>query len=238
MVFELRMKTQHNCPFLEYASSFSVPVHSYCSRDYDILEFPIPISEKQLELASELFPHVEDWKVINSHTGSKSYIVMNCLCEELYDESITSMIQKSGGILEYPIRYIDGYEYHKIRCLSKETLSHVLEKLEQLPFLEVIAIEDIGDKGLFRSQMISAVDILETLTPKQLEILIKAFEGGYYQIPRDIRTQDIAEDEGVSRYAIEKSLRKAENKIIAAIMPYLLFQSNKSIASLLSQDSI
>ena len=226
MPYEIRIKAQHTCPFLEFANSFSSPVHSYCSREFDIIEVNSPIDQEHQQLLDQLFP--EDTNIQIFRTGSTSYVTMNCRCEGLYESSITTMVQHAGGIQEYPIRYHQGYEYHKVRCLNETTLSLVIKEVEALPYLEVLGIEDIGEKGLYQTQMISAFEILDALTPTQLKVLIDAFEGGYYAIPRGIRTIDLADEYNVSRYAVDKSLRKAENKIIQAIMPYLLFKSNKS----------
>ena len=225
MPFEIRIKAQHSCPFLDFANSFSVPVHSYCSRDYDILEVNTEIDQSHIDLLNELFPKEAACKII--HSGSISYVMMNCLCEGLYEMSITSLVQQAGGMQEYPIRYFQGYEYHKIRCLNETTLSQVLKGVEQLPYLKVMGIENLGERGMYQSQMISAFEILENLTKTQLKVLIDAYEGGYYSIPRSIRTKDLAERYDISRYAVDKSLRKAENKIIQAIMPYLLFKASK-----------
>jgi len=226
MVHEIRIKAQHSCPFLEFANQFSGPVHSYCSREYDIIEVSSSIGSAKQELLSKLFPEDTNWQIVEA--GSTSYVMMNCMCEGIYESSITTMVQQAGGIQEYPIRYHQGYEYHKVRCLNKNTLSQVIKEVEALPYLEIQGIEDIGEKGLYQTQMISAFEILDALTPTQLKVLVDAFERGYYAIPRGVRTLDLAEEYDVTRYAVDKSLRKAENKIIQAIMPYLLFKSNKS----------
>ncbi|MHA2030757.1 MAG: helix-turn-helix domain-containing protein [Candidatus Kariarchaeaceae archaeon] len=48
-------------------------------------------------------------------------------------------------------------------------------------------------------------------------------------MPRRIRTQDLASEMGVSRYAVEKSLRAAENKLITSFMPFLLFRKAQTV---------
>ncbi|MHA2501944.1 MAG: helix-turn-helix domain-containing protein [Candidatus Kariarchaeaceae archaeon] len=223
MPYEIRIKAQHDCPFLEFANMFSSPVHSYCSREFDIVEIGAKVDESQREMLERLFPADTNWQIFE--TGSTSYVMMNCKCEGLYEKSITTLVQQAGGIQEYPIRYHQGFEYHKVRCLNETALSQVIKEVEALPYLEILGIEDIGEKGLYRSQMISAFELLDALTSTQLKVLRDAFERGYYNIPRGVRTEDLATEYQVSRYAVDKSLRKAENKIIQAIMPYLLLKS-------------
>ena len=59
------------------------------------------------------------------------------------------------------------------------------------------------------------------LSEPQRDTLIRAVEGGYYSIPREISTQDLADEFGVSDQAITERLRRAiialvENTLIVA----------------------
>ncbi|MHA2253612.1 MAG: helix-turn-helix domain-containing protein [Candidatus Kariarchaeaceae archaeon] len=228
MTHEIIIRAQHDCPFLEFSKSFGDrQIHSYCSREYDLVLIPGEITAKHIEKGRELFPKklTDEWRITTTDERSKSsYIIMDCICEELYEESITSLIQHAGGMLNYPIIYEHGWEYHKILCLDKKIVAAVLEQIEKLSTFELISINDLGMDGMFKSQMISIPEIISGLTHRQIFVLIKAYEDGYYEIPRNIRTQDIASDMGITRYGIEKNLRKAENKLIKAIVPYLYFK--------------
>jgi len=59
------------------------------------------------------------------------------------------------------------------------------------------------------------------LTGKQSDALVKAHRYGYYSSPRQVTTESIAHALGVSRSTYEEHLRKAENRIMASLMPYL-----------------
>ena len=69
-------------------------------------------------------------------------------------------------------------------------------------------------------------DLFTILTEKQRETLIDACRQGYYSIPRTATTEELASVEGISRYAFEKKLRTAENKIMDNIIPFLLLYGN------------
>jgi hypothetical protein len=225
MTFEIRIKAQHNCPFLEFSKHFdNKQIHSYCSREFDIVLVPCEITQDHINIARSIFPKqlVDTWRITNS--VRTNFIIMNCICESLYETTISSLIQRSGGMLNYPIIYEGGWEYHKILCIDKQVVSEVLEQLKMLSTYEILAINDLGIDGIFKSQMISIPEIISTLTERQISILVQAFEGGYYEIPRKVRTQDIAESLEISRYGVEKSLRTAENKLMRAIVPYLYFR--------------
>jgi predicted DNA binding protein len=60
------------------------------------------------------------------------------------------------------------------------------------------------------------------LTPPQRETLVRAVRGGYYSIPRQMSTQDLATEFDISDQAVTERLRRAivtlvENTIIAAM---------------------
>jgi hypothetical protein len=64
------------------------------------------------------------------------------------------------------------------------------------------------------------------LTGKQTDAVLKAHRYGYYNSPRQVTTESIANAVGVSRSTYEEHLRKAENRIMASLMPYLQLYSS------------
>jgi predicted DNA binding protein len=56
------------------------------------------------------------------------------------------------------------------------------------------------------------------LTDKQLEALVLAYLGGYYQWPRDRSASTLAEELGLSSSAFLDHLRHAEAKLVSAVM--------------------
>jgi predicted DNA binding protein len=54
----------------------------------------------------------------------------------------------------------------------------------------------------------------EKLTEKQREALVTAFESGYYNVPRDITTAELAEELGISHQALSERFRRAYQRLI------------------------
>ena len=63
------------------------------------------------------------------------------------------------------------------------------------------------------------------LTPEQKETLMQAVEGGYYSIPRQMSTDDLAEEFGVSDQAVTERLRRA---IVTLVDNTLIAQSDEA----------
>ena len=60
------------------------------------------------------------------------------------------------------------------------------------------------------------------LTQPQRDTLVRAVDGGYYSIPRQLSTQDIAEEFDISDQAVTERLRRAivtlvDNSLVAAM---------------------
>ena len=61
-------------------------------------------------------------------------------------------------------------------------------------------------------------DIMSTMTEKQKEALREAQRYGYYQYPRKISTEDLAEKLGLTKTTLIEHLRKAENALISDLV--------------------
>lgn len=233
MTYEIRFRAKHDCPFLEFANTFeNLSLFGYCSREFDVMMVPGRLKIKNIRAAKKLFQNFDQWKISTGGTESNTtYMKMDCECSEFFadfKESITTQILKRGGMLKYPIIYDKGWENYRIICLDKSIVSKIIELIQTLPTWEIVATEDMGEFGFFKSQMLSVQEIIGNLTVHQANIMIKAYEGGYYDIPRRIRIQDIADEIEISRYGVEKVLRAAENKIVESTMPYLYFKSDSN----------
>lgn len=61
---------------------------------------------------------------------------------------------------------------------------------------------------------------LETsgLTPAQRETLLAALEGGFFDIPRRITTEELAEEFGISDQAVNERLRRGHTTILTSLL--------------------
>lgn len=74
--------------------------------------------------------------------------------------------------------------------------------------------------------------LLDQLTAKQMDAIIRAYDNGYYGFPRAVSTESVATSMGISRPTYEEHLRKAENKVMDMIVPYLkLFRTDRPLDS-------
>ncbi len=109
--------------------------------------------------------------------------------------------------------------------------------------LEVIAvrkaflkkIEDYGFK-IIKSSSVDGLSYM--LTPRQEEVLIKAFLKGYYSFPRRACLAEIAESLGISISTLSELIRKAESKVVEAFMIHELPHYLCNPSSLIEHDGL
>lgn len=85
---------------------------------------------------------------------------------------------------------------------------------------EVAALEDEGiDVTLKQLRGYRVEDsIIDTLTTRQRETLEVAFDSGYYDVPRDATTADVADEVDLDDSTVSEHLRRAEHNLIAAVL--------------------
>lgn len=104
----------------------------------------------------------------------------------------------SKGVWRNRFRFPDRDALHRIRqwCLDNDisfTLHH-----------------------LYRESVEDGVGSGHDLTDDQVRTLTRAYESGYYEIPRRATAGDLAEDLGVSQQAVSERLRRAYAELIEA----------------------
>ncbi len=101
---------------------------------------------------------------------------------------------------------IDGFEDWELGCWDKETLMKIID----IPVFDVELIY-IKQKKL---SDIFLPHIYPKLSPKQKEAIELAVKEGYYEFPRKIDLEKLAEITGVKRQTYQENLRRAERKLI------------------------
>ncbi|PSQ09447.1 helix-turn-helix domain-containing protein [Halobacteriales archaeon QS_5_70_15] len=192
------------------AEEFELGRILHSARDLDIeLETMVPLRQRPVPFlvvhddASDLFearvgkdPSVEDVKRIERHDGETLY-ALDWKYER--DDLFGAMDAARAHLLSG--RTSGDRWGFELRFGSRDALARFDELCEESGV--EITVDSIYNptrpgKGLWFG-----------LTDPQRETLVRAVEGGYYDIPRGISTKDLAEEFGVSDQAVTERLRRA-----------------------------
>lgn len=95
----------------------------------------------------------------------------------------------------------DGTVEWKVASSGRDKIRKLIAHLRKAKFdVELLRLSGIGEK--------------ETLTNRQEEVLMMAFERGYFETPRRVKLKDLAKVTGVSQATLSEVLRKGQKKIL------------------------
>ncbi len=101
---------------------------------------------------------------------------------------------------------------------DRRIYSAIADQENMKKILSAITLIGEIERTSFHKATYGAQGILSCLTTRQKEILILAKKMGYYDYPRKINSEDLAQILGISKAVTIEHLRKAENRIMTQIM--------------------
>jgi len=106
-----------------------------------------------------------------------------------------------------------------IISLEKFTISMMGERKNLSDFVEMMRTNagTIRKMSLRRAAYQKA-DILAVLTDKQREVMVAAFQNGYYVFPKKISSKQLCQKVSISKSTLLQHMRKAEGRILKEIM--------------------
>ncbi|MGA8663762.1 MAG: helix-turn-helix domain-containing protein [Thermoplasmata archaeon] len=131
-------------------------------------------------------------------------------------------IEESGYLYLPPCRYLPEGERYQFLVLEPRLTSALLRGLR--PGVEVVRVRTVTLNFLEmeNNYLVPVAMFSALLTDRQRLAIVTGILRGYYRIPRDVTTEELARELGISRPAYEALLRKAENKVIGPLLPYLV----------------
>lgn len=128
------------------------------------------------------------------------------------DDGIVAEIRESPCSILWPVVYRDGLERYTLVAPDRAAASGLVERLEGHGEVEVRAVREVLPEELEAHLPLSG--LVSGLTRRQLEILQGAAAGGYYQRPKAVTTQQLAEAFDLAPSTLSEHLRKAEDHVI------------------------
>lgn len=162
-------------------------------------------------------------------------------------DAIEDILANSAEVLEYNVTETRESHHVYIHLEANETITELLtipnefELVVDTPMVYThrggLRVTVIGDEDVFRKAMPampstlhfkleqlgeyepSTERLFSLLTERQQEILQEAIQQGYYEVPRKVTHQDVAESLNCSGGTVGEHLRKIEAKLLGEITP-------------------
>lgn len=118
--------------------------------------------------------------------------------------------QEHEILVDTPIEYGEG---GAIRVTLVGEQSELQSLLNATPDAVGVDVEHISEYKPKEDRLFSK------LTPEQQEVLVTAVSEGYFKIPRQTTTSELADHLGISPSAVSKRLRRVESNILPDVVP-------------------
>ncbi len=223
---EFVLKITHDCPFGNISRKFpSLKMFIWCNRENEVIEIIVENQEEYSEVikeASKLRGIIEE-----ASDGQVHLITKPCSCS--IENSVSRNIDEFNLLQISPIIYDQGWEYYRLLAFRHEDLQGLIQRLNEKGFTVEI-IRKVPFNGSIAGALTLSADLLfSDLTQKQIDALLIAYDQGYYRLPRKADVQTIARKKRVPRTTFQEHLKKAENKLVISLIPYITLYRSKSL---------
>ncbi len=159
--------------------------------------------------------------------GKVQCIAKTCACLRI-NPSISEIIEQNNCLGVAPVVYTGGWEHHRIIGFQDQDLRSLLKGLDKIGKAEVVYKRRIPEDLNRHNFTLSLDSLLGGLTKKQAEALLTALQNGYYTIPKQVTTEELARRGHVPRTTFEDHVRKAESKVLHALLPFVMMKTRTS----------
>jgi len=230
-MFEVTFRAKHECPYVKFSEKHpDVRMVQWCNRRVDVLE----IECRDIEMFNRIGADLQNlllWKggrVLGKSFGDKNIQVITKTCRDIrISPSISGVVEKNSCLEIQPVTYDNGWETHRIMGFRERDYKKLFKDLESLGPVEVLDKSVYPEKSMIDTFAVSLSSVFRALTVKQVEAIASALELGYYQVPKKVSTEKLAEKNGVPRTTFEEHLRKAESKVLRALAPFIILYAQR-----------
>ena len=189
----------------------------WCNREYDVIELITDEPDEYSAVIDEI-SKIKGMVEKSSDLHNAHFFVKKCFCKT--EDSVTRILDEFDLLQISPIIYRHGWEYYRVIAFRHEDLKALMQRFEDRGIKYEILRKADFDGFIAGSLTLTADALFSDLTEKQMDALLTAYSNGYYSLPRKANVQDIAHKKRVSRTTYQEHLKKAENKLVASLVPY------------------
>lgn len=216
-LWEVSLRASYDYPFIELSRAVpDTPISMWCLWDRELLQIPHRNArnstqvEKAIRRAGRLIDRWED-------AQSARLFLLKCTCNRY--NSPWDLMETHQCWDEPPIVFQDGWASFRVVSFEGDGPRALYEDLRKRGRAELLQKRELPLNVLPTSVWTHA--LFGDLTAKQAEALLTAHRFGYYTSPRRATTENIATSLGIGRTTYDEHLRKAENRVISTLIPYL-----------------
>jgi predicted DNA binding protein len=135
-------------------------------------------------------------------------------------EPVLNVLLRNNCFPTIPATVARGREHWSVLASSHEQVSTAHDELREIGSVDVDSLRTPDLDGLLTG-LTEIKEAVQNLSPRQLEVLSRAIEEGYYDSPRACNIEELAELDSANTSTVGEHLRRSEAKILKAVAPML-----------------
>jgi len=198
----------------------SMSIFIWCNRENDVVEVIVRNPENYPLVMDEFRTH--PWMGVIEEVSDNRRLYLNVSeCHCMKQDTIVRHIGELDILNIFPNVIENGWTYHRLMVFRHKDLEELLRRFDNWGWVYKILRKTPFDGFIASSLTLTTDALFSGITERQMEALLTAHRHGYYNLPRDADVQAIAAKEKVSRTTFQEHLKKAENKLVAALVPHM-----------------
>lgn len=154
--------------------------------------------------------------------GGEEVVAITAACLREHEAGLVEdYVEANDCLLLPPLRYRGGDEIVRVLALDPGSLTRCYRDMVTDGLSVTVdskrAVETVSE----RTPVMTVHDALPELTARQRTVIRTAIDAGYYEIPRQVTTEELAERVGLARRTTEEHLRRAEKKLVTGMAEFL-----------------
>jgi hypothetical protein len=213
-------------PYEEATKGRDVSIELWCNNHCDLLHVKGAVTD---DICDEIAATVgiehssgEQPGIDETVDNDNEQIIVTSECLRPHTENnIESYLAEHDCLLLPPLRYERGGKVVRVVTLDPQNLTMFYQDIQDSFQVEVRSKREVN--AVSQDQpMLSVESLVPDLSARQKEAVRMAWETGYYEIPRETKTEELAARMDIDRRTFEEHLRLAEHKFIGALVERLL----------------
>jgi len=217
---QLSFRVQHPGPLQTLTSQYpTIHLALWCDWRHEVLELVGAEPEAVKALRGVLEAHTQRHEGYALDDGVHVFVID---CIDLPHDAVNKAIDAAGCINLPPTRFVEGWEHYEVVSFREDASRDLMGRIQGTGrAVELTSKRPLNVQAFLKMRGAGLAPVVESLTDRQLEAVLLAHHHGYYASPRRVTAEAIADAAGLSRSTFEEHLRKAENKLLAGLVPYL-----------------
>jgi predicted DNA binding protein len=208
-------RIQGSGPYEEATATSGTEIELWCNDHCDLLHLSGDEDDAVLD-------HIRAAVGVRQHVsgGEDSVVITDACLKGHIEDPVERYLSAHDCLSLPPLRYTEGAKVVRVLALSPENLTAFYRDITAD---HTVVVESKRRLAAVTSSapLLSLDSVLPTLSPRQHEVFLTAYEQGYYELPRETTTAAVAKAVGIERRTAEHHLRRAEKKLADAVVEYL-----------------